>query len=211
MMSSVWLSGIRASRQVTSVMGESLGRVRIWREIQGWLNFIVVGLVGLHLALNWDWMIGALRQRRPERPGLAGVPPRNTTAPSGRCSLSFANSLGRGLAVLPIASLAASTVYFAMWAMLLPEERERMPNERAITATAVEPPPNQPAPQSRPVSLPHGVEQLRVTSAALVLVVTIGRHVFRLRWQARLGADRQTAFAKVPRSKRRGRPEAVCV
>ena len=114
MMSAVLLSGILSSRQLTSVIGESLGRARIWSEIHGWLNFIVVVLVGLHLALNWDWMVAALRRRPPERPGLVGTPPPNGTAPSGRRPLSFANSLGRGLAVLLIASLAASALYFLM-------------------------------------------------------------------------------------------------
>ena len=181
MISAVLLSGILASRQATSVIGESFGRVRIWSEIHGWLNFVVVVLVGLHLALNWDWIAAALRRRRPERPGLAGAPPRSTAEPSGRRRLSFANSLGRGLAVLLIASLAASAVYFLMWATQFPEEAERMQKERAVTATAVGSPPNPPVPQSHPVSLPHGVEQFLVTSAALVLVVIIGRYVIRLR------------------------------
>src|SRR6185436_12537047 len=52
-------------------LGESFGRVRIWSEVHGWLNVPLVVLVGLHLALNWDWMIAALRRRRPERPALA--------------------------------------------------------------------------------------------------------------------------------------------
>ena len=180
MMSAVLLSGILASRQVTSVIGESIGRARLWSEVHGWLNFLVVVLVGLHLALNWDWIVAVLRRRRPERPGLVEAPPRNVTSPSGRRRLNFAKSLGRGLAVLLVASLAASIPYFAMWATLLPDERERMQNGPAVITTAVEAPSKPPAPQTRPASLPHGVEQLLVTSAALVLVVIIGRHVFRL-------------------------------
>ena len=180
-MSAVLLSGILGSRQVMNLIGESFGRVRIWREIHGWLNFVVVMLVGLHLALNWDWMFAALRRRRPERPGLAGAPTRNTTAPSGRRPLSFANSLGRGLAVLLIASLAASAVYFVEWAIRLPEEPEPMQKERATTATALEPPLNRIIPQSRPISMSHGVEQFVVTSSALALAAVIGRYVFRVR------------------------------
>ena len=107
MMSAVLLSGVLSSRQVTSVIGESLGWARIWSEIHGWLNFIVVVLVGLHLALNWDWTIAALRRRRPERPGLVGVPSRNVAAPSGR-----------GMVVLLVASLVAGIVYFAMRATM---------------------------------------------------------------------------------------------
>jgi hypothetical protein len=180
MMSAVLLSGILSARQTTSVIGESFGRARIWSEIHGWLNFALVVLVGLHLALNWDWMVAALRRRRPERPGLAGALPRNAAAPLGRQRLNIANLLGRGLAVFLIASLAAGAVYFAMWATMLPEEPARMmQTERGVTVTEVEPRPF--APQPRPASLPHGFEQLLVTSTALVLVVIIGRYVFRLR------------------------------
>jgi len=179
MMAAVLLSGILSSRQVTSVIGESLGRARIWSEIHGWLNFIVVVLVGLHLALNWDWMIAALRRRRTERPGLAGAPPRNTTAPLGRPRGNFANSLGRGLAVLVIASLAAGAMYFTMWATMIPEEHERRQSERAVAADAVES--RSFVPQPRPASLPHGIEQFLVTSSVLALTVVIGRYVFRLR------------------------------
>ena len=181
MMSAVLLSGILGAQQVTSLMGESFGRVRIWRGIHGWLNFVVVVLVGLHLALNWDWIIAALRRRRPERPGLAGAPARNAAAPSGLRPSSFASSLGRGLAVLLVASMAASAVYFVEWANRLPEEPEQTQNERATTATAVGSPSQPPPPQSHPVSVPHGVEQFLVTSAAIVLVVVIGRYVFRFR------------------------------
>ena len=180
MMSAVLLSGILSARQVTSVIGESFGRSRIWSEIHGWLNFTLVVLVGLHLALNWDWMVAALRRRRPERPGLAGALPRNATTPLGRQRFNFAHLLGRGLAVLLIASLAAGVVYFAMWATMLPEEATRMrQTERDVSVTTVEPRPF--VPQPRPASLPHGFEQLLVTSTALVLVVIIGRYVFRLR------------------------------
>jgi len=179
MMSAVLLSGILSSRQVTSVIGESLGWARIWSEIHGWLNFIVVVLVGLHLALNWDWTIAALRRRRPERPGLVGAPSRNVAAPSGRRALNVRNSSGRGMAVLLVASLAAGIVYFAMRATMPSEERERMQNERAVAATSVEARP--PVPQPRPTELPHGVEQLLVTSSVLALTVVIGRYVFRLR------------------------------
>ena len=181
MMSAVLLSGILGARQVTFLIGESFGRVRIWREIHGWMNFFLVVLVGLHLALNWDWIIAAFRRRRPERPGLAGAPPSNATARPGRRPLSFANSLGRGLTVLLIASLVAGALYFLMWATQFPEEAERMQKERAVAAAAVGSPPYPPPPQSYPILLPHGVEQLLVTSAVVVLVVIIGRYVFRLR------------------------------
>jgi hypothetical protein len=56
-----------------------------------------------------------------------------------------------------------------------------MQKERATTATALEPPLNRIIPQSRPISMSHGVEQFVVTSSALALAAVIGRYVFRVR------------------------------
>src|SRR5262245_18031939 len=65
LMAAVLFSGVFASRQSTALIGESAGRVRLWHEVHGWLNFVLVVFVGLHLALNWDWVLAALRRRRP--------------------------------------------------------------------------------------------------------------------------------------------------
>ena len=69
LMAAVLFSGVFASRQSTALIGESVGRVRLWHEVHGWLNFVLVVFVGLHLALNWDWILAALRHKRPRRPG----------------------------------------------------------------------------------------------------------------------------------------------
>jgi len=81
--------------------------------------------------------------------------------------------------VVLVASLAAGIMYFAMRATMSSEEREQVQNESAVATTHVEARP--PVPQPRPVELPHGVEQLLVTSSLLALTVVIGRYVFRLR------------------------------
>ena len=180
MMSAVLLSGVLVSRQVKSMVGEGFGRVRIWSEIHGGLNFVLVVLVGLHLALNWDWIIAALRRRRPERPGIARGPSPNAGEQFRPRSLSLANSLGRGLTVLLIESLAASAVYLTLAAVTNhPEEPVPPQNEPAAAVRIGER--RQLPPQSHPVALPHGFEQLIATTSALVLVVIIGRYVFRLR------------------------------
>jgi hypothetical protein len=70
-MSAVLLSGVLNSGQVISLIGEPLGRARVWRELHGWLNFTALVLVGLHLSLNWDWLMGVFTRRRRERPALA--------------------------------------------------------------------------------------------------------------------------------------------
>src|SRR5262249_19168790 len=46
-MAAVLLSGVLVSNQVRPVVGQALGRIHVWHEIHGWLNFVLVVLVGL--------------------------------------------------------------------------------------------------------------------------------------------------------------------
>jgi|ERR1051326_524463 cytochrome b561 len=69
-MAAVLVSGGLVSNQSVATFGERFGRLRLWSEIHGTLNFILVVLVGLHLALNWDWIVAALRRWQTKRPGL---------------------------------------------------------------------------------------------------------------------------------------------
>src|SRR6185369_4058799 len=71
LMGAVLFSGGFVSAQGVESLGESFGRVPIWSRVHGWLNLALVVLVGLHLALNWTWLIAALRRHRPERPAPA--------------------------------------------------------------------------------------------------------------------------------------------
>ena len=190
MMAAVLFSGVFVSSQATALVGEGFGRVRIWSEVHGWLNVALVVLVGLHLALNWDWIIASMRRRRPERPALVAA--RNVTEPTARRRLSFARSLGRAVAVLLVASVASGAVYFSMKAMLLPKWRAAMERERVVTAGATGREGNQPvprsteparnllAPRNRPISLRRAPD-LAGTLSLTVFVAVIGRYVFRLR------------------------------
>jgi len=160
LMAAVLFSGGFVSSQGVDVLGESFGRVRIWSEVHGWLNVALVVAVGLHLALNWDWIIAALRRRRPERPALAteSVPDQSAKSPhpvplptgwgedgrrtgegldiSGPKSFwtKVARSLGRGVAVLLVAALGAAAAYFPMKAILGQKMRARMERERLVAA-----------------------------------------------------------------------------
>ncbi len=185
LMSAVLLSGILVSRVVVNAIGERFGRVRIWSEIHGGLNFVLVVLVGLHLAMNWDWIVAALRRRAPERPPLAGTKSRNVSGTPGRPSRGqwpIARPLARGVVVLLIASATAGTIYFLLASLSVSEEPGRMQDKRTLMpATLAEAGPALIGPQRRPASLPQGLEQLTVTTVSLVLIVIIGRYVFRLR------------------------------
>ena len=179
LMSAVLFSGVFVSHQGTALFGEAFGRVRIWHDIHGWANFSLIALVGLHVALNWDWMLAAFRRRRPERPALAEGPPPGSAISSHRPP-GLVQYLGRGLVVLLIAASAAAAAYFTMAALTeLPPEPEPSHNERGPMASATEPQPLAPRPRS--VYLPHGFEQLMVTTASIALAALTGRYLFRIR------------------------------
>src|SRR6185436_11754693 len=187
LMGAVLFSGGFVSAQAVESLGESFGRVRIWSEVHGWLNVALVVLVGLHLALNWDWMIAALRRRRPERPALVTG---NATEPAARRRVGFARSLGRAVAVLLVASASAGAAYFPMKAMLLQKMRARERQQAAANADGRErnqpaPRPTEPVrnpllPRNRPLSL-RNAPGLAGALALTVFVAVIGRYVFRLR------------------------------
>jgi len=189
LMAAVLFSGGFVSAQGVKALGESFGSVRIWSEVHGWLNFALVVLVGLHLALNWDWVIGACARPLFAHRHPAAADASRTAALRG---VGLVRSLGRAVAVLLVAALASGAVYFSMKAMLVPKWRARMERERLVTAAATESERNQPAsrpteparnplmPRNRPLRLrdaPNVVGTLAVT----VGVAIIGRYVLRLR------------------------------
>lgn len=77
-------SGVLASEVVTPDLRLSAGRVAIWSDLHSFTTNTLVGLVGLHVALNWRWIVGAARLHvlRPlgSRTALSG-PGELTTEP----------------------------------------------------------------------------------------------------------------------------------
>jgi hypothetical protein len=151
------------------------------------LNLALVVLVGLHLALNWDWLIAALRRHRPGRPGLAIM--QHAPGPAARRRLGFLSWFGRAMAVLLVASVSAGAAYFSMKAILLQNMRARIERVAAAGTHARErtqsvPPATAPArslaPRNRPISM-RNAPDLGGTLALTVFVAVIGRYVFRLR------------------------------
>jgi hypothetical protein len=170
----VLFSGVFASRQSTALIGESLGRVRLWHEVHGWLNFVLVVFVGLHLALNWDWILAALIRNRPRRPGHDAVM-------AGRRSPTIAKYLGRGFGSLLLASLAAGATYSAIKATLPPGKHAALQNQSAITAKPVRLQKDQLAPAPRAADVLDGLFGFATTVSVALLAALIGRFVFRLR------------------------------
>jgi cytochrome b561 len=174
LMAAVLFSGVFASRQSTALIAESLGRVRIWHEVHGWLNFVLVVFVGLHLALNWDWILAALRRKRPRRPGSDAV------LATGR-SPRLVQYLGRTFVVLLLASLATSATYFAVKATLSPGKIADLQNQPAVTATADYSQKQQLAPAPRNGDGLDGLFGFAACLSVVLFAAAIGRYVFRLR------------------------------
>jgi cytochrome b561 len=174
LMAAVLVSGVFVSRQSTELIGESLGRVRVWREVHDSFNFLLVIFVGLHLALNWDWILAVLHRRRPHRPGTDAV----LTA---RRSLTPAQYLGRILVLLLFASVAAGATYFAIKTTLPPGTRARLQNHPAVTVKADYLQKKRLAPSPRAADFWDGLFNFAISVLIVLLAAIVGRYVFRLR------------------------------
>jgi cytochrome b561 len=174
LMAAVLFSGALVSRQSTALVGESFGRVRLWSEVHGWLNFVLVVFVGLHLALNWDWILAALRRRRPRPPG-------SHTVMTGDRSPVLVKHFGRTFVLLLVATLAAGTAYFVIKATLPGWKRADLQNRPAITATADYSQKKQLAPGPRAANVSGGFFGFAGILSITLLVAVTGRYVFRLR------------------------------
>ena len=54
-------TGILASQYVTPDVALAAGRKSIWGDLHSFTTNTLVGLVGLHVALNWRWIVSAIR------------------------------------------------------------------------------------------------------------------------------------------------------
>jgi hypothetical protein len=158
-MVAVLVSGVIISNQVAPFVGNSLGRPRVWSELHGWLNFTLVVLVALHLALNWDWVLGAVRGRTV---ALARLP-------------AFPTLIWRGAIVLLATCVVAAAAYATMSAMMKPNRRA----ERAATQTAGTNRTPKPR-EGRQQSFRGGMTELDIAVLVVVFFVVFGRYVLRI-------------------------------
>ena len=55
------VSGVLASRVVTPSLALAEGRLETWSQLHSLITNTLVVLVGLHVALNWRWIVSAIR------------------------------------------------------------------------------------------------------------------------------------------------------
>jgi hypothetical protein len=158
-MVAVLVSGVLISNQIAPLIGVTLGRPRVWSELHSWLNFTLIVLVGAHLAMNWDWVLGAIRLRAVPLVRLPGA----------------RGSLIRGAVVLMVAGLVAVGAYAAMARLEKPNRAE----ERMITQmeAGTKPQPR----KGRSQSVRQGLQELDITALVVIFVAVVGRFVVRIR------------------------------
>lgn len=158
-MMAVLVSGVLISNQVAPVIGHALGRPRVWSELHSWLNFTLVVLVGFHLALNWDWILGVVRRRTVPVPRLPALPA----------------LIRRSAVVLLAICLVSAAAYVTMAAMLKPPPREKT-TAMQTTVAGEKPPPR----KGRSRSFHSGLQELDIAVLVVIFVVAAGRYVLRL-------------------------------
>jgi hypothetical protein len=159
LMVAVLVSGVLISNQIAPLAGSALGRPRVWTELHGWLNFTLIVVVGVHLAVNWDLILGTIRRRT--------VPSARVPAPG--------KIVWRGAIVLFAVCLVAAAAYAAMASMLKPTPSEKRATMQTASAT-----PAPPLRKGRSQSFRGGLRELGTTVLVVVFVAIIGRYVLRV-------------------------------
>jgi hypothetical protein len=97
------ISGLAISQVALPIVGIKTINDRAWRALHNQtLNFTML-FVGLHIAINWKWIVGALRQR-------LNRPNKNSQRPGPTANKIFA-SLWRISLILAAAGMVVLTLY----------------------------------------------------------------------------------------------------
>lgn len=158
-MVAVLVSGVLISNQIAPLVGHALGRPLVWSELHSWLNFTLIVLVGVHLAINWDWVLGAIRRRTVPVVRLPGAP-----------GLFF-----RGAIVLLATSFVAVAAYATMAAMLKPS-----PPEKVVATQMAEKSQTPQARKGRRQSFCNGLQELDIALLVVIFVAVVGRYALRI-------------------------------
>ncbi len=159
LMVAVLVSGVLISNQIAPLIGLELGRPRVWDELHSWLNFTLMVVIGIHLAVNWDWILGAIRRRTVPFPRLPAIP----------------GFLFRGAMVLLIAAFVAAAAYIAMGAMVKPNRAEKSMTIQMTDKSQTFKPR-----QSRPQSFHEGMKELDISVLVIIFFALVGRYVLRI-------------------------------
>jgi hypothetical protein len=179
LMAGLVVSGLFRSHQLSAIVGEGIGRPRVWKNVHDWSSVAVMSLASLHLGLNWDWIMAAIRRHSRET-SLSAKDPVSNVAPSARPNSVFANLLGKTVAITGITVFAAFAVYVAT-AVMTPTPIIRAPaaGQQTLTRRTAENPGDQ-RPESRRPPTRRGFMLFTSTFLGAFAVAMVARYAFRL-------------------------------
>ncbi len=195
------VSGFMISEYVLPISGRQLNDSFAWHTIHGNTGHAIMFLAGLHLALNWDWVVATVRGRLKARPALEGP---GLAVPSARRLVTFRNIRRLGVLILVSGVVAVGTYGFKR-ALI---EGEFVDNDayavtRRATVSGALPLPTEPESANRPArredlqpdtlrrgrllldarhpSFRHGYPAFVATVVIIGLMTVVGRKVLRIR------------------------------
>jgi hypothetical protein len=109
-------SGLLVSRFVLPSLGWASSDIKIWRQLHALVADGTLAILGLHVAINWDWIANVIRRWRrgaahPEPAGGRSLAQRLGLDGVGRTSVRVGKLVGAtavvcGLSYLPVAAMA---------------------------------------------------------------------------------------------------------
>jgi hypothetical protein len=179
MMTALLVSGIFISSQVFPLVGAHFGRAQVWKEIHNWSSVVVIALVSLHLGLNWDWIVSAIRRNASNRPVLADI-----TAPLPRWPANLRSWLAGCVAIASIAGLGVFATYLATAATMRPQPMhtnvQNVQDQHDTANFSGEDARRTTAQRERPQTL-RGIKLFGITLFGVLAMAIIARYAFRLR------------------------------
>ena len=175
------ISGILISHQAVPLLGEGIGRIHVWIWVHDCVNNFLVGLISLHLALNWNWLGSVIRLRNSS-------PLADRFDSQDQSELSWFRGVldhlkfRRSLAVFAVSWLSAFAAYFVFVPIARePQNQFDVKYHHIDNTSSNKTMETVPLRNGRPFSLRNSTSELAFAVVLLLSGVIIGRFVLKLR------------------------------
>jgi Domain of unknown function (DUF4405) len=105
-------SGLVISEVALPLLGHAPSDLRAWRQIHSLMAGIALVVVGLHVGLNWDWIVGAVRKLSAGGAGRAN--PAGGATLTRRLGLGGVPSVVRRLTIMTLTTAALCEMTFLL-------------------------------------------------------------------------------------------------
>ncbi len=183
------VSGIMISQFVVPVARDDMRTYLAWQEVHGTSGHFLMFLVGLHLALNWDWIVAVLQGRLRARPATVARKEKTRMARSGTAVSARVDVMIRRAAILCIAVGVIGGIAYTLNATLVASriETPQDPTIRQLIAAEMNPRHvnrtnlARLVPDPRYPSLSFGLPAFATTCVVVGVMTLVGRKVLKLR------------------------------